>query len=88
VECYINEDVFWSDGTAITAKDVLATYKIIQNTSVNPSVKQILDNTTISSQDNAIVFENETRDVNFMNALFQPIVSEKILTSLGEKELS
>lgn len=87
IECYINDNIFWSNGETITASDVLATYKVIQNTSVNPSVKQILDNTEITSRENTIVFENSTRDVNFMNALFQPIVSEEIISSLNESEL-
>jgi len=87
VECFIKDNIYFSDGSSITQEDIIATYKVLQNTNINPIIKSILTETTITSSENTITFSNEKRDLNFINVLFQPIISKKIIDTLWETEL-
>ena len=82
VECYLENNIKWSDQTSITTADIIATYKILQNTEVNPLIKSLLSETEIEEKDNVIVFKNKQRDINFLNVLFTPIVNKFVLDDI------
>lgn len=87
IECYIENGVKWSDGTDITADDIVATYQLLQNSNINTVMSSLLANTEIIQNDASIVFINPTKDINFLNIFFQPILPENILQNLSETEL-
>lgn len=88
VECYLNENVKWSNWSNITVSDIITTYKIIKDFNLNPNLNSILENTTIEERAWVITFSNRKENINFINLLFQPIVSKEILDSLSESQLS
>lgn len=87
VECYLNDNVKWSNGQAITAQDIIATYNVIKNSEINPLIRSLIKDTTIEEKNGAIVFKNKIKDVNFLNVLMQPIVAKEVLDNIGNKEL-
>ncbi len=91
IKCVLSWDAKWSNGDKITAKDVLATFKIIKDKweKLNRLEYFYLKNTKIfTDNDWAIIFRPEKKDVNFVTqVLFQPIVSEKTLNAIWENEL-
>ncbi|MDD5213418.1 MAG: ABC transporter substrate-binding protein [Candidatus Gracilibacteria bacterium] len=87
IECSIKDDSKWSNGEDVTTNDIISTYNILKNTDINPSIAAILKNTKIEEKNGNIVFKSSTKDVKFLNILFQPIVSAKILDSIGNTEL-
>lgn len=88
VECYLKDNIKWSNGKPITANDVVATYNIIKNGNLNPVLNSLLEKTTIEEKSGNIIFRNKVKDVNFINVLLQPIVSKETLDNIGNKELS
>jgi ABC-type transport system substrate-binding protein len=88
VECYIENGVKWSDGSPITSDDIVATYQLLQNSNINTVMSSLLANTEITQNDASIVFINPTKDINFLNIFFQPILPEDVLQNLSEAELS
>lgn len=88
VECYIENGVKWSDGSPITPDDIVATYQLLQNSNINTVMSSLLANTEITQNDASIVFINPTKDINFLNIFFQPILPEDVLQNLSEAELS
>ncbi|MDD4151292.1 MAG: ABC transporter substrate-binding protein [Candidatus Gracilibacteria bacterium] len=87
IECNLKDNAKWSNGKEITITDVLGTYNIIKNTSLNPSMTSLLQNVTIEEKNGAIIFKNNKKDVKFLNILFQPIVSKEILDNISNTEL-
>ncbi len=88
IECYLNDNIKWSDGTPLNIDDVKATYDSILSTEVNPIISSLLKDTKIETKDNIIIFSNTRNDINFLNVLLQPIVSQKILNTIGVKEIN
>jgi hypothetical protein len=48
IECYLENNILWSDEKDITIEDIVATYKILQNTDTNPIIKSLLAETEIT----------------------------------------
>lgn len=82
IECYLTDNIFWSNWDAITADDIVSTYNLLQNTWVNKIASSLLEWTTIEKNNNTIIFKNEKTDINFLNIFFQPILSEKTINSI------
>lgn len=87
VECFLEGNIKWSNGEAITADDVLKTFDVLKNNNVNPNMFALLKSTEIQKTDSSIIFKNTKKDINFLKIFFQPIVSQKVLSLLSEKEL-
>ncbi len=87
IECYLENGVKWSDGKDITYDDLLATYKLLQNSNINAVMSSLLANTEITQNDASIIFTNPSKDINFLNIFFQPILPETIINNLSESEL-
>ena len=88
IECFLQNNIKWSDGSDITTKDIVGTINLLKNSDVNPVIASLLSETTIEEKDNSIIFKNGKADINFLNVFFQPIVSSKVLNQIGENELS
>lgn len=88
IECYLIDNIKWSNGEKITTKDIIATYKILQNTDINPVMKSLLADTQIIEEENIITFKSNKNDINFLNIFFQPIISENVINKLWEDNLS
>jgi len=88
IECFLENNVYWSDKSPITIKDVVATYNILKTTNVNPLMKSLLSDTTIEEKSWSIVFKNNKKNINFLNIFFQPILSEKLINELWVEELN
>jgi len=87
IECYLENNLKWSNWDKITTSDIVSTYKILKNTDVNPLIQSLLSDTQIIEKDNIIIFKNSKKDINFLNVLFTPIVNKSILDNIGEEEL-
>ena len=83
IECYMKDNIFWSNWIAITTKDVIATYNLLKNTWVNKITSSLLEETEIEEHGNTIIFKNTKKDLNFLNIFFQPILSETTINSIG-----
>jgi len=79
IECVIESNLKWSDGTPITVSDIEATFNVISQTKVNPIIASLLENTTIETTENTISFENTSKDVNFLQIFLQPILPKTIV---------
>jgi len=88
VECYLRDNIRWSNWEDITINDIVSTYKILQNTEINPVIKALLQETEIIEEENIIAFKNEKSDINFLNIFFQPIINEKVINNLSEENLT
>lgn len=86
IQCSLNPNK-WSDWTNITVDDVVSTYNIIKNSDINPYISWLLRNTTLKVINNNIIFESNIKDVNIINALYQPIVSKNVIDNIWNKEL-
>jgi len=87
IECYLKNNIKWSNWENITTKDIISTYKILKNTDINPVIQSLLSNTEIIEKNNIIIFKNNTKDINFLNVLFTPIVNKNVLDNIWEEEL-
>lgn len=88
IECFLQNDIKWSDGSDITTDDIIATFTTLKTTDVNPIIASLLSNTKIEERERSIVFTNQTWDINFLNVFLQPIVPTKILNTLSTEEFS
>ena len=87
VECFLNENILWSNWEEISIKDISSTYKIIKETNVNPIIKSILENVEIIEKEKSIIFKSTKKDINVLNILFQPILPESVVNSLSTKSI-
>ncbi len=87
IECFLNENVKWSDGTPITYKDIQATYDLLKKSNINPILKSILQNVTIKQTGTSIIFKTNKKDINTLNIFFQPILPERLISNLNQEEL-
>jgi len=84
IECYLKDNIYWSDWTAITSDDVIATYNLLKTTWVNKVISSLLEETKIEKNNNSITFINSKKDVNFLNIFLQPILPKETIDSLNE----
>lgn len=88
IECYLEDNLKWSDGTPLTIEDVKMTYDVLlNNPEINPVIASLLKDANITTKENMITFSSEKSDVNFLNVLLQSIVPSKILNTLTLEEL-
>lgn len=87
IECFLNEDIYWSNWRKITIKDISSTYKIIKETEVNPIISSILKNVEIIENKNSIIFKSMKKDINVINILFQPILPEETINNLNNDNI-
>lgn len=87
VECYLENNIKWSNGKDITAEDIVSTYNIIKNSDINPFMSSLLKETIIESKKWIITFANKTSDINFLQIFFQAIVPKEVLDNIWNKEL-
>ncbi len=87
IECYLEDNIKWSNWENITTKDIVWTYKILQNTDINPVMKSLLQDTEILEEDNIVIFKNNKNDINFLNIFFQPIVPQTVIDEMWEDNL-
>ena len=87
IECYLENNITWSNGTPITEDDIIATLNLIEKTNVNPGISALLENTTIEKWNGKITFNNIKKDINFLNILFQPIIPKSVIEVLSETQL-
>ena len=88
IECYLKDDIFWSNGDPVTTADIVSTYTVLKNTQVNPVAASLLQDTTIQQNDSVIIFNNTQEDINYLNIFFQPIAPKSLLDDLTEEQLS
>jgi len=88
IECFLNDNVYWSDWTAITYEDIKATYNALKETNINPIINSLLQNVTIEQKESSIIFKTKKRDINTLNIFFQPILPEKIISNLNPDEMA
>jgi len=83
IECFLENNLKWSNGENITADDVIATLNLIKKTEVNPSIASLLAETTIEKGEGKIIFTNVKKDINFLAVFSQPILPKTIIDSLN-----
>lgn len=88
IECFLNENIRWSNWEIITPDDILATYDKIKETNVNPVLKSLIENVEIKISESSIVFVSDKKDINTLNLFFQPILPAKVIDSLKEDDIS
>lgn len=87
IECYLKENLKWSNWENITTQDVIATYNILKNSDINNSLWNFLKETIIEQRNWIITFSNKIKDVSFLQIFFQPIVPKNVLDNIWNKEL-
>ncbi|MCP4523538.1 MAG: hypothetical protein GY828_04940 [Candidatus Gracilibacteria bacterium] len=87
IECFVQEGITWSNGEAITPEDILATYELLGESGINPTIASLLKKATITTKNNSIVFKVEENDINFLNIFFQPILPKSTIESIGKEKL-
>ena len=87
IECYLENNLKWSNWGDITTKDIVTTFKILKNSNINPIMKSILEETNINQGESKIIFSNTKKDINFLNVFFQPIMPESVTNKLWEEDL-
>lgn len=88
IECFLNENVKWSDGTDINTKDIISTFELIKKTWVNPVIDSLLSDTKIEDKGTSVIFRTQKSDINFLNIFLQPIISQKVIDKLSESEIT
>jgi hypothetical protein len=43
IECYLQSDIKWSNGTNITIKDIIETYNLLKDSDINPVMASLLE---------------------------------------------
>lgn len=87
ISCILENNIKWSDGTSITLDDIEATYKIIEETKVNPIIASLLENTKITRDEQWLTFSNTQADINSLQILLQSIVPKKVLETLDSETI-
>ena len=87
INCILENNLTWSDGTNITTDDIKATLDIIKETQVNPLLASHMENTEITITEDTIVFTNQAKDINFLDIFLQPIVPKSIIEELDTQNI-
>lgn len=87
IKCILNSNSKWSNWEDIIKEDIIQTYKILKESKVNPEMYRLLKNVDIEKTEEWIIFNNKTKNIQFLKIFFQPIVSHKVLNLISKKEL-
>lgn len=87
IECILESNLTWSDGSDITPEDIKATLEIIAETKVNPIIASLLKDTTIETTKDSISFSNTSKDINFLHIFLQPILPKTIIENLDTENI-
>lgn len=82
IECVLENNLEWSNKQAITPEDIVATLTLIRETKVNPILASLLEKTEIKINKNVVIFKNESKDINFLQVLLQPILPKTLIDTL------
>jgi ABC-type transport system substrate-binding protein len=83
IECFLQDNVKWSNGKDITTDDIVATYDLLKNSDINPAIASLLQETTITNTVESITFKKiDNQDINFLNIFFQPILPLDTINSI------
>ncbi|MDA9129256.1 ABC transporter substrate-binding protein [Candidatus Gracilibacteria bacterium] len=88
IECVLESNLNWSDGSPITTDDIKATLDIIIQTKVNPILASLLAETTIETTKDSISFKNVAKDINFLDVFLQPIIPKSVIETLDTENVS
>jgi len=87
IECILETNLKWSDGTDITTDDIKATLEIIKQTKVNPILASLLEETTIETTKDSISFRNPAKDLSFLEIFGQPILPKRVIEKLDTNNI-
>ena len=87
VECYLENNISWSNGEEITTEDIISTFNLFKKSEVNPVMSSLLAETEIEEKDGSIIFSNEKKDISFLNVFFQPILPANVINNLNTDEM-
>jgi len=87
IECILQNNLSWSDGSPITTDDIKATLNVIKQTKVNPIIASQLDNITIEASEDSISFSMTKKDINILYIFLQPILPAKLIESLDTENI-
>jgi len=87
IECILENNLRWSDGSPITTNDIKSTLNIITKTKVNPIIASLLEESTIEITDDSISFSNTKKDINFLHIFLQPILPAKVIEELDSENI-
>ncbi len=88
IECYLENNINWSNWESITTEDIISTFNILKESDINPIASSLLKDITIEWKDWIIKFSSTKKDINILNLFFQPILPKKIIDSLSIEEIS
>ena len=87
VECYLENNISWSNGEPITSEDIISTFNLFKKSEVNPVMSSLLAETEIEEKDGVIIFSNEKKEISFLNVFFQPILPASVINNLTSQEM-
>lgn len=87
IQCTLENNLTWSDGSEITPEDIKATLSIISQTKVNPIIASLLEGTTIETTKDSISFSNVSKDINFLQIFLQPILPASVVERLDTSNI-
>ena len=87
VECYLENNISWSNGEPITSEDIISTFNLFKKSEVNPVMSSLLAETKIEEKDGVIIFNNEKKEISFLNVFFQPILPASVINNLTTEEM-
>lgn len=88
IECYLENNITWSNGEEITISDIVATFNLFKKSDVNPVMASLLQETDIEEKDGSIIFSNTKKDINFLNVFFQPVLPANTINNLWTEAMS
>lgn len=88
IECSLENNLVWSDGSSITTDDIRATLDVIRETKVNPIIASLLEDTVIETRDNSISFSRTKKDLNILYIFTQAILPKSIVEKLNSENIS
>lgn len=88
IECFLKDNVKWSNWEDIKIEDIVSTYNVLKNSNINPLMLSLLEKASIQEAEWKIIFKNETKDVNFLNIFFTPIIKADIINNMWEDQLN
>lgn len=83
----MREDALWSDGTAITAADVVTSANIFKEKATNKNIRAALANATITSNSGAISIESKTPNNSIVEAISYPVLRSDVIDQIKNNRL-
>jgi ABC-type transport system substrate-binding protein len=87
IQCTLENNITWSDGSDVTTDDIKATLGVISETKVNPIIASLLEGTTIETNKDTISFSNISKDINFLQIFLQPILPASVIERLDTNNI-